>query len=121
MEAVLLALAGCTGMDVVSILKKKRTPLEGLTIEVGAERAPEHPKVFTKIHIRYVARGTGLRHEDVNRAVALSQDKYCPVAAMLRPSATLTWEVAVSPDGQAGELDPGGAPAGSGAARRRNS
>ena len=102
MQTVLLALAGCTGMDVVSILEKMRTPLEGLKIEVNGERATEHPKVFTRIHLRYVVRGAGLREEDVRKAIDLSQEKYCSVSAMLRATATITYEVLLIPNLQAG-------------------
>jgi putative redox protein len=95
MESVLIALAGCTGMDVVSILRKMRAPLAGLRIEVSAQRAPDHPKVFTQIHVRYVAWGEGLQRDQVERAAALSQEKYCSVSAMLRKSADLSYEVVV--------------------------
>jgi len=101
MQTVLLALAGCTGMDVVAILKKMRAPLEGLTIEVSAERATEHPKVFTRIHLRYLLRGAGVREEDARKAISLSQEKYCSVAAMLRATATITHEVVVTPSARA--------------------
>lgn len=96
MEAVLMALAGCTGVDVVDVLRKMRAPLDGLAITVSAERAAEHPKEFTKIHLRYAAWGAGLAREQVERAVSLSQEKYCSVSAMLRRSADLTYEIAVS-------------------------
>lgn len=93
METVLIALAGCTGMDVVPLLHKMRAPLESLTISVSSHRAPDHPKVFTDIHLRYVATGRGLQREQVERAVRLSQEKYCSVSAMLRKAATITYEV----------------------------
>ena len=91
METVLLALAGCTGMDVVSILGKMRAPLEGLEIRVSGDRADEHPRVFTKIRVEYVLRGRDLRPDQAGRAVELSQEKYCSVSAMLRKSAELTY------------------------------
>ena len=96
METVLFALAGCTGMDVVDVLRKMRAPLEGLAIDVEAERATEHPRVFTKIRLRYAAWGTGLRLDQVERAVSLSQEKYCSVSAMLRATAALTFDLSVS-------------------------
>lgn len=96
METVLLALAGCTGMDVVSILRKMRAPLADLRIEVEAERAREHPRVFTAIHLRYHLNGEGLKPEQAVRAVGLSQEKYCSVSAMLRASARLTYEVVLN-------------------------
>lgn len=91
METVLLALAGCTGMDVVSILGKMRAPLEGLEIRVSGDRADEHPRVFTKIRVEYVLRGHDLRPDQAGRAVELSQEKYCSVSAMLRKTAELTY------------------------------
>jgi len=96
METVLMALAGCTGIDVVSILNKMRENLEGLSIDVSADRAPEHPKVLTKIHVRYVAWGRGLNRAQVERAAALSGDKYCSVSAMLGKTAEISHEVVVS-------------------------
>jgi putative redox protein len=96
MQTVLMAMAGCTGMDVVSILRKMRAPLDALTISVSAERAAEHPKLFTKIHLRYEFSGQGLLREQVEKAVALSLEKYCSVAAMLGRSATVTHEIAIA-------------------------
>lgn len=95
-ETLLLALAGCTGMDVVSILRKMRAPVDWLMIEVSGERAQEHPRVLTKIHLRYVAAGGGLRPEQVEKAAALSQEKYCSVSAMLRKAAPVTYDVIVT-------------------------
>lgn len=102
-ETVLVALAGCSGMDVVPILRKMRAPLESLTISVSGTRAPEHPKVFTDIHLRFVATGRGLQRDQLQRAVQLSQEKYCSVAAMLRKIATISYEVVVEETTQ----DPG--------------
>jgi putative redox protein len=96
METVLMALAGCTGIDVGSILKKMRENLEGLTIDVSASRAREHPKVFTKVHVRYIAWGRGLKREQVERATTLSREKYCPVTAMIAKTAEITHELVVS-------------------------
>jgi len=101
MEVVLMALAGCTGSDVVETLRKMRAPLEGLTITVAAERAAEHPRVFTKIHVRYAAWGADLQRQHVERAVSLSVEKYCSVSAMLRQTAEITHDVAVSPQAPA--------------------
>jgi putative redox protein len=86
MELVLLALGSCTGCDVISILQKKKVPLQDFEIHIDAERAEEHPRVFTKIHLEYVFVGTGLNSTHLERAIELSQQKYCPVSAMLRPS-----------------------------------
>jgi len=84
MEAVLYALAGCTSMDVVSIMEKKRIKFTGLEVVIEAERAEEHPKVYTKVCMEYIVRGQGLDNNGVERAVQLSQEKYCPVSAMLK-------------------------------------
>lgn len=70
-----------------------RSPLLVLSVAVTGERAQTHPKVFTQIHIRYEVRGRGLTRAQVERAVALSQDKYCSVAAMLRPAVPITHEI----------------------------
>lgn len=95
MENLLLALAGCTGMDVVSILRKKRIGLEDLRIEVTGERAADHPRVFTSIHLHYALRGAGLSTESAQKAVSLSLDKYCSVAAMLKRTAKITHDLHV--------------------------
>lgn len=89
-ELVLLALAGCTGSDVISILQKKQANLEDFEINITAETQEEHPQVFTKIHIEYVFYGKDLKKEDVERAIELSSTKYCSVQAMLRPSVKIT-------------------------------
>ncbi|MCJ7577482.1 MAG: OsmC family protein [candidate division Zixibacteria bacterium] len=96
MELLLVSLAGCTGMDVVSILKKKRVNLEGLAIKIQAERAPQHPKYFTTIDVEYTFRGKEIKEEDVKQAVELSKDKYCSVSAMLQEKATISfrWNIA---------------------------
>ncbi|HLW58464.1 MAG TPA: OsmC family protein [bacterium] len=95
METVLLALGGCTGMDVVSILQKMRAPLSGLEIRIVAERADAHPKVFTRIALEYVFSGKDLTPEQVTRAVELSQTRYCSVSAMLQKVTefTYTWRI----------------------------
>jgi putative redox protein len=90
MELVLLSLGSCTGCDVISILQKKKVPLQDFEIYIDAERAEEHPRVFTKIHLEFVFVGTGLNPTHLERAIELSQQKYCPVSAMLRPSVPIT-------------------------------
>ena len=99
METVLLALGGCTGMDVITVLEKMRAPLEGLEIRLTADRAEEHPRVFTRIALEYVFTGATLRPDQVTRAVELSQTRYCSVAAMLRWGAELTysWRIVPTP------------------------
>jgi putative redox protein len=90
MELVLLALGNCTGCDVVSILQKKKVGLTGFEVHIDAERSETHPKIFTKIHLEFMFFGTGLNPVYLKRAIELSQQKYCPVAAMLRPSVLIT-------------------------------
>jgi putative redox protein len=89
MELVLLALGGCSGADVVSILDKKKVPLKGFEINIVAERAESYPMVFTKINLEYVFYGQNIEPKHVERAIALSQEKYCSVSAMLKPSVSI--------------------------------
>src|SRR5512134_252675 len=77
MEMVLLGTGGCTAYDVVVILKRGRHDVLGCEVKLQAERAPEDPKVFTRIHMHFTVRGRGLRREVVERAVKLSHEKYC--------------------------------------------
>jgi putative redox protein len=92
MELVLLALCGCTGMDVVSILKKMRKDVRGVSVEAEAEKATENPKVFTKIHLKYRVQGRGVDAASVEQAVKLSEEKYCSVGGMLRKVVPITSE-----------------------------
>ncbi len=91
MEVLLVSLAGCTGMDVVSILTKKRVNLHKMTIKVNGEQAPEHPKYFTKIDVEFNFEGNGIKEEDVKRAIELSKDKYCSVSVMLKDKAEISY------------------------------
>jgi putative redox protein len=90
MEFVLIALGACTATDVVAILKKKRQKLESLEVICSGERAAEPPAVWTKLEIVYRLRGE-LEDAAVKRAIELSEDKYCSVAAMLKKTAKITW------------------------------
>ncbi|HSD92347.1 MAG TPA: OsmC family protein [Methyloceanibacter sp.] len=90
MELVLIGLGGCSAYDVVSILEKGREAVEDVTIELDAERAPEPPKVFTRIHLHYVVKGRGLARAKVERAIQLSAEKYCSASAMLAKTAAIT-------------------------------
>lgn len=83
MEFVLMGVAGCTAMDVVSILEKKRTRMTGVTIHITGTRAEEHPKRYTGIHIEYVVEGKGVSAAAVEQAVRLSETKYCSAIASL--------------------------------------
>lgn len=83
MEFIAMGLAGCTAMDVISILEKKRQPVKSFEVMVHADRAAEHPKVFTRAVIEYQVTGTGVDEAAVIRAIELSAVKYCPAQAML--------------------------------------
>jgi putative redox protein len=83
LELMLLSLGGCTGMDVISILQKKRQRVTGFEIHVQGERAKEHPRVFTSITVEYHFQGYDLDQASVERAVELSETKYCSARAML--------------------------------------
>ena len=95
MELLLIALGGCTAVDVVSILKKKRERLTDYRVEVRGTRRDEHPRAYTRIEVRHVLRGRGLSEKAVARAIELSETKYCSVAATLRPAAEIvsTFEI----------------------------
>ncbi len=95
MELVLVALGGCTAMDVVAILNKMKQPVEDFRIKVEAERAKEHPRVYTRIHITYRFWGRALEREKIEKAVRLSQEKYCSVSEMLRKTADLTYSIEI--------------------------
>ena len=98
MEAVLIALCGCTSVDVVSILEKKRQQLTGLRVSADATQAPAPPRVFTHIKLTYAVRGK-LSRTAVEHAVSLSKEKYCSVSKMLEKAATIECEI-VYPDGE---------------------
>ena len=95
MELLAVGLGGCTAMDVISILSKKRQKVTGFEVQVHADRAAEHPKVFTAIHIHYVVRGVDVDSAAVQRAIELSDEKYCPAQAMFARVAPirLTYEI----------------------------
>jgi len=95
MEMLLIGLAGCTGFDVVQILKKGRESVTGCEVEVEAERATEDPKVFTKIHLAYKITGRGLSQAKAERAVTLSKEKYCSASIMLGATAEMSYTLDV--------------------------
>lgn len=92
MEMILLGLGGCSAFDVVHILQKGRRAVAACEVEIDAERATADPKVFTRIHMRFVVRGADLDRARVERAVSLSAEKYCSVARMLAATAEITHE-----------------------------
>ncbi|MGB9742943.1 MAG: OsmC family protein [candidate division WOR-3 bacterium] len=102
MELLLVALAGCTGMDVVSLLKKMRVNFQTLEIRIQGERRTEHPRIFTGIELEYLVYGTGIDQDAVRRAVELSMEKYCSVSAMVKPACPVKWTYrVVQPETQA--------------------
>lgn len=90
MELIALGLAGCTGMDVISILQKKRQQVTAFETRVHAEQATEHPRTFTNLHVEYLVTGNEVDSAAVERAIELSETKYCPAQAMLRLGASIT-------------------------------
>jgi putative redox protein len=90
MELILMGLAGCTAMDVVSILAKKRQKVTGFEVQAKGGRASEHPKVFTEFHLHYKVRGENIDPVALERAMALSAEKYCPAQAMFSQIAPIT-------------------------------
>jgi Predicted redox protein, regulator of disulfide bond formation len=95
MEILLMALGGCTGMDVVSILRKMHTQFDQFEIEIRGEKTEEHPRIYKKIELVYKFKGEEIKEENVEKAVRLSQEKYCSVSAMLRKSAEVTHRIEI--------------------------
>lgn len=95
MELLLMSLAGCTAMDVVWILQKKRVTLDDFWVDIEAEKTEEHPKVYSSIHLKFVFEGKGLKPKDLEQAVSLSAEKYCSVGAMVGKVAKITHEIEV--------------------------
>ncbi len=94
-ELVLMGLGGCTGMDVISILRKKRQEVTGFEIEVRGKRAESHPKKFTEINLHYTVRGRDISEDAVKKAVTLSMERYCSVKATLEGVANITYSYSV--------------------------
>jgi putative redox protein len=93
MEVMLMGMGGCTAIDVVSMLKKQRQDILGVEVSLVGERATEHPMVYTEVKVVYTVRGRKLSRPLVERAVSLSDEKYCSATAMFRKSAKVTHEV----------------------------
>lgn len=96
-ELLLMSLAGCTSMDVIPILKKKRSPVIGYECHVKGLEREENPKIITEFHIEYVFYGDGIKPEDVERAIDLSKTKYCAVSAQLSATAKITHSYRIEP------------------------
>lgn len=95
MELLLLGTATCSAMDVVHILRKGRHTLDDCIVTIDGDRAVEHPKVFTRIHMHFQLVGRNLNNDAVARAVSLSAEKYCSASAMLAKTATVTHDFEV--------------------------
>jgi putative redox protein len=89
-ELLLIALGGCTGSDVITILQKKKVQISNFEMNISADVAEEHPQVFTKINVEYVFHGKDIQEKDVERAIELSQTKYCSVTHMLNKAMEIT-------------------------------
>ncbi len=90
MELLLVGFGGCSGMDVISILRKKKQNVAGMEINVKGEKTEEYPKIYREIHIEYIVKGKGVLKEAVERAIRLSLDKYCSVGATLAKAGKIT-------------------------------
>ena len=99
MELILMAVGGCSSIDIVMILKKARQPIEDCVCELEAQRAETDPRVFTKIHAHYRIKGSGLKLSHVERACALSMEKYCSASLMLSQSVEISHSFSVE-DGE---------------------
>jgi putative redox protein len=95
MELVLMGTGACTAIDVMHILRKARQPVTDCVVEMEAERAPDDPKVFTSIKLRYVVTGKGLAPAQVERAIKLSKEKYCSATIMLAATAKISFDFEV--------------------------
>ncbi len=94
-ELLALGVASCTAMDVISILQKKRQEVTDLEVKVHGERAAEHPKIFTHLEIEYVVTGRALDPASVERAVQLSDEKYCGAIAIMRATAQVDHKITI--------------------------
>lgn len=96
LELLLVGLAGCTGMDVISILSKKRKEVTGFEVRAHADTASDHPHVYTKVVLEYVLEGKDIDRESVQRAVELSETKYCAAQAMLKKAAPIELKITIN-------------------------
>lgn len=97
-ELLLLALAGCTGSDVASMLGKMREPLTRFEVHIEADMAEEHPKVYTDIRVIFKLWGDEIKTANVEKAINLSTEKYCAVSAMLKPSVNISESYQINPE-----------------------
>ncbi len=99
MQLLLMSLAGCTAMDVISILQKKRQEVTSFEINVIGDRAPDHPKYYEDIELEFVVRGRNIDPQAVARAIELSETKYCSASANLRPKSNIVTRLRVEEEG----------------------
>lgn len=99
MEMLLLGAGGCTSVDVVMILKKSRQDVTGCEVVLEADRADDHPKVFTRINMHFIVRGRNLKADVVERAIKLSAEKYCSATIMLAKTAEVTHDFEIVEEG----------------------
>lgn len=99
-ELLLIALGSCTAVDVISILRKKRATVTDYRVEVRGERRAEHPRNYTRMEVHHIVRGRKISAQALEQAIQLSEEKYCSVAATLRPTVniTSTYEIIEEPD-----------------------
>lgn len=98
MEMLIVGMAGCTGMDVVDILRKKRQVFSGLEVRIAGTRAETHPMVYTEIEVTYIVRGKDIQPKAVEDAIRLSQTKYCGAGAMLGKTAKIETHYEIVPE-----------------------
>jgi putative redox protein len=103
MQLLLVAAAGCTGMDIVSILQKKHVNLTDMQVRVRGKRAEDYPMIWTDIHLTYLVWGKDIKPKDVEQAIQLSETKYCSVGIMLGKSAKITSEFHILNPGESAE------------------
>jgi putative redox protein len=96
-EMLLMALGSCTGIDVVSILNKMRVPFESLEVEVRGEQAPEHPKVWTEVWVKFIVKGD-VPEDKLKKAIELSRDRYCSVGALFKKAAEMHYDYEILKD-----------------------
>ena len=94
-KLMIVSLLGCTGMDVVSLMKKMRVPFTSFRVEAIAPLTEEHPKVFKSIHLKYIITGSDIKRDKVEKSINLSQDRYCGVSFMLKKHCPITWDIEI--------------------------
>lgn len=97
MELLLMSLASCSGQTVISLLQKMRQDVRGFTVKAEGARRAEHPTVFTEIRLAFEVEGNDLSAEAVEKAIRLSEEKYCPVWAMLKPGVKISFSTSIRP------------------------